>query len=142
VTGQAAILLGIPAAVATLVAIPLGLWQGPIHWWCAGVAVALTAVPGVVTLVLADRLARKSPYGSLIALVLGTLVRLVVGFGGAVVVFVASGETFRGRPIVFFGWLLGAYLLTLIVETALLGARPGSAAGGSVSAEDKNTGSR
>jgi hypothetical protein len=118
---RAVILLGVPTILAALVALPLGMLRGPHHWLCAAVAVALTVTPGIVTLVAADRMAKASPYGRVAALVLGTVVRLVVGFGGAVAVFFAAGETFRAGPIVFWGWILGAYLVTLIVETVLLG---------------------
>jgi hypothetical protein len=123
---RAAILLGVPAILAALVAIPLGLVRGPQHWLCAAVAVALTGTPGIVTLVAADRMAKASPYGRVAALVLGTVVRLAVGFGGAVAVFFASGDTFRSTPLVFWGWILGMYLVTLIVETVLLGRGQGS----------------
>jgi hypothetical protein len=118
---RAAILLGVPAVLAALVAVPLGLVRGPHHWLCAAVAVALTVTPGIVTLVAADRMAKASPYGRVAALVLGTVVRLAVGFGGGVAVFFAAGDTFRAAPLVFWGWVLGAYLVTLIVETVLLG---------------------
>jgi hypothetical protein len=118
---RAAILLGVPAALAALVAVPLGVVRGPVHWLSAAVAVALTAVPGLVTLVLADRMAKSSPVARVAALVIGPVVRLVVGFGGAVAVFFAAGDTFRAEPVVFWGWLLGMYLVTLIVETVLLG---------------------
>jgi hypothetical protein len=118
---RAAILLGVPAVLAALVAVPLGMVRGPIHWLSAAVATALTVTPGIITLVLADRLARASPLGRIAALVLGPVVRLVVGFGGAVAVFFAAGDTFRTEPVVFWGWLLGIYLVTLIVETVLLG---------------------
>ena len=46
--------------------------------------------------------------------------RLLVGFGGAVLVFLLSKPTFHGDPISFWMWVLGVYLLTLIVETVLL----------------------
>ena len=49
-------------AVIGLAAVPLGLWRGSYQWLCAGVAAALTVTPGVVTLVLGERLA-KSGYG-------------------------------------------------------------------------------
>jgi hypothetical protein len=118
---RAAIVLGLPVLVVGLAAVPLGLWRGPHQWLCATVALGLTVTPGLVTLVLSDRLARGSPYGAITALFLGTFVRLAVGFGGAVVVFLAAGDTFRRDPVSFWGWLLGAYLTTLAVETAVLG---------------------
>jgi hypothetical protein len=51
---------------------------------------------------------------------LGTFVRLVVGFGGGLLVFFASGPTFRVDPVSFWLWLMGVYLITLAVEMVLL----------------------
>lgn len=118
---RAAILLGVPLLVVGVVALPLGLWRGEYQWLCAAVAVALTVPPGLVTLLIADRLAGSSPFGKVAAMAIGTFVRLVVGFGGAVLVFFASGDTFRANPVPYLGWTLGAYLTTLVVEMALLG---------------------
>lgn len=118
---QAAILFGVPVVLAVLVAVPLAQWRGPYQWLCAGVALGLTVPVGIVTLVVAKRLGKASPYGQITAMFLGTFVRLVVGFGGAVVVFFAAGDTFRAEPISFLGWVLGAYLTTLVVEIVLLG---------------------
>src|SRR5204862_7564423 len=84
---RAAILAGVPVLLAVLVAVPLGLWRGPYQWLCAAVALGLTVTPGVATLVLAERLGKASAYGRVVALVLGTVVRLAVGFGGAALVF-------------------------------------------------------
>lgn len=117
---QAAILLGVPVVLAVLVAIPLGMWRGEYQWTCAAIAVGLVVPPGVVTLVVAERLARTSLYGPLLALVLGTFGRVAVGFGGAALVFFASRPTFHTDPFSYWGWVLGTYLVTLVVETVLL----------------------
>lgn len=122
---RAAILLGVPVLLVVAVAIPLGLWRGEYQWLCAGVAVALVVPPGLVTLVLAERLARTSVFGPLLALGVGTAIRLAVGFGGAVLVFVLSRPTFHAEPLTYFGWVLGTYLTALVVETGLLaGMKP------------------
>ena len=122
---RAAILLGVPAALVVLVAVPLGLWRGEYQWLCAGVAAVLVIPPGLVTLILAERLAKTSIFGPLVALGVGTAVRLTVGFGGAVMVFLISKPTFDEQPLVYFGWVLGTYLVTLATETALLaGMKP------------------
>lgn len=117
---RAAILAGVPVGLALLLVVPLAAFLGPIHWLCAVIALALTVPPGVLTLVVAERMGKSSPYGRVTALFVGTFVRLVVGFGGAVLVFFAAGDTFRSQPFVYFGWVLGAYLVTLAVEMALL----------------------
>jgi hypothetical protein len=117
---RAALLLGVPVLLAALVAVPLGSWRGSHQWLCAAVAVALVVPPGLISLILSERLAKSSPYGRVGAMVLGTVVRVAAGFGGAVVVFLAAGDTFRSDPISFWAWVLGTYLTTLLVETALL----------------------
>lgn len=122
--GRFAILLGVPTACALLLAVPLGQWRGEYQWLCAGVATVLTVPPGLLTLFLADRLSRTSPFGRVAAMAVGTFVRLVVGFGGGVVVFFAAGQTFRAEPFSYLGWLLGMYLTTLTVEMVLLGGSP------------------
>jgi hypothetical protein len=137
---RAAILLGTCAAVVVPVALVLGLWRGSHHWLSAVVALALTATPAVITLLIADRLAKGSPFARIAALVLGPIVRLVVGFGGAVAVFYGAGDTFRAEPVVFWSWILGTYLLTLIVETVLLGRQVGNQGSG-VGSQDREDGS-
>src|SRR5262249_43798882 len=122
---RVAILLGVPVGLAALVAAPLGMWKGEYQWLCAAVSLGLVVPPGLVTLVLAERLARASLFGPVLALAVGTVVRLVVGFGGALVVFFASKPTFSADPLSFLSWLLGVYLVTLAIETGLLaGIRP------------------
>jgi hypothetical protein len=117
---RAAILIGVPVLIVALVAFPLGLWKGEYQWLCAGVAVGFVVPPGLVTLILAERLTRMSVLGPFLALALGTAVRVLVGFGGAVAVFFANKPTFSPDPFSFLGWVLGTYLTTLIVETLLL----------------------
>jgi hypothetical protein len=117
---QAAILLGLPILIVGLVATPLGFLRGSYQWLCSGVAVGLTVPAGLVTLIATAMLAATSPYGRVIALFLGTFVRLFVGFGGGLLVFFASGPTFRVDPVSFWVWLMGAYLTNLTIETVLL----------------------
>jgi hypothetical protein len=111
----------VPLFLALLIGLPLGLWLGPYQWLCAGIALALTVPPGVATLLVADRLSKSSAAGQVTALALGPIVRLLVGFGGAVLVFKLARSTFQTEPVSFWAWLLGAYLTTLVVETAMLG---------------------
>jgi hypothetical protein len=56
----------------------------------------------------------------------GTVVRIVVAVGGGAVAFFLAPEL-RGMGLAFWLWVLFAYLLTLLVETALL-ARAGGPA--------------
>ena len=60
----------------------------------------------------------------------GMALRILVAFGGAAAVFVLSGA-FAEMVLGFWGWLLFAYLATLLAETALLvGAAAGHTPGG------------
>ncbi len=117
---RAAILVSIPVIIAALITVPLGVWKGDHHWLCAAVALALTVPAGLITLILAERLSRTSPYGNVVAMAVGTFTRVVVGFGGAAIVFLLSGDTFRTNPLSYWAWILGMYLVTLTVEIALL----------------------
>jgi len=120
---RAAILLGVPVLAAVLAALPLSAWRGEYQLLCAAVAVALVVPPGVVTLIVADRFGKSSAYGRVGAVFVGTFVRLLVGFGGAVLVFMLNKPTFHADAISFWLWVLGIYLTTLVVETVLL-AKP------------------
>lgn len=122
-TRRAAILLAVPLGLMVLVAVPLGLWRGPYQWLCAAVAAGLVIPPGVASLVLTERLSRWSPYGPLLALVIGTFGRVAVGFGGAALVFFLSKPAFTADPISYWLWVLGTYLITLLTETVLLARR-------------------
>ncbi len=124
---RAAILLGVPVVAAAAVAGPVGLVAGSYQWLCAAVATAWIVPPGVVTLLVAERLAKASVVGPLLALVLGTAIRLVVGYGGAVLIFFGARPTFHTDPLSYFAWVLGLYLITLIVETILLAQGTGAA---------------
>jgi len=127
---QAMTLIGVPVVIVALVAFPVGLWKGEYQWLCAAVATALVVPPGLVTLLLADRLSRGSMFGPFLAVALGTAVRVVVGLGGAVAVFFASRPTFSSDPFSYLAWVLGAYLTTLLVETRLLAQIQANKAGG------------
>ena len=119
-TRSALLLLGVPAAVGVIAGGAAGLLLGPRHWGFAAAAFGLCVPPGVVTLVLANYLIRSSPLGALLALFVGTAVRLVVGIGGAAAVILVGGVDDSPGRVAFLFWLLFAYLVTLVVETGLL----------------------
>jgi hypothetical protein len=120
VTRRLALLVCLPTLLAAVLVIPLWAWRGDYQLLCAVVAVVLV-VPGAVgTFVVSERLAKIPPFGPLLAVVIGTYGRIVLGFGGAAVVFFASKPTFYSDPLSFWGWVLGTYLATLVVETVLL----------------------
>ena len=119
----ALLVIGVPLAIGAAVAIPVGWIRGPQQWELAGIAFGLCLPPGLLVVVLADYLARTSPYGRVLAVFVGTFVRMAVGFGGAVLIFLAAGPAERSDRIAFWLWLLFAYLVTLVVETVVLSGR-------------------
>lgn len=120
VARKVAAVVGWPVLIGAAVAGPVGLLLGPAHWRAAAVGFGLCVPTGVGVVFLADRLDRVSPFGKLLAMAAGTLVRLLVGFGGAAAVFVLAGPEPRPERIAFWLWVLFAYLVTLAVETAVL----------------------
>ena len=110
---------GVPLAVGAVVAVPVGLARGPAQWGFAAIAFGLCVPPGLIGLALGDYLIRASPFGRVLAVFVGTFVRLVVAFGGGVVVFLVAGPDDRPDRIAYWLWVLFAYLTTLGVETAL-----------------------
>jgi hypothetical protein len=120
VTRNALVLVGLPLAIGLAVAVPLGLTIGPRQWGFAAIAFGLCVPPGLVTLLLGEYLIRTSPFGRMLAVFVGTFVRLVVGFGGGVVVFLLAGPDDRADRVAYWLWLLFAYLSTLVVEMGLL----------------------
>ena len=110
----------VPLLVGTAVAVPVGLAFGPAQWQFAAVGFGLCVPTGVAVVVLGHYLIRASAFGRLLAVFVGTFVRLAAAFGGGVAVFALAGPTDRADRIAFWLWVLFAYLTTLVVETALM----------------------
>ena len=123
---RAAALVAVPTLVGLLTAGPAGAVYGPRHWGLAAVAFGLCVPPGLATFALVEYLARTSPFGGLYGLMLGTAVRVLVGFGGGAAWLFLAGPTDPRGKVAFLVWLLVAYLATLVAETVLL-AKPVSA---------------
>ncbi len=104
------------------VALPLGLLFGTVHWLAAGIAVALLVPTAFGTLWASHYLVAKHPLGAVSGMVIGSLARLLVGFGGGAGIFFLT-DAFGDFPVVYWLWLLAIYALVLVVETALL-AKP------------------
>lgn len=129
---NALLLVGLSLGIGLVVAGPVGLLLGPQHWAFAGVGFGLCVPPGLVTLLVAEYLIRTSPFGRVVAMVVGTFVRLAVGVGGGVVAFLLLAPGGEADRLAFWLWLLFAYLTTLVVEMGLLaGGRRRVSPGGS-----------
>ena len=122
---KAGVLVGLPLLIGLVVAVPVGLTLGSQHWTFAAIAFGLTVPAGLLTFWIGEWLGNTSPYGRVIAVFVGTFVRLVIGFGGGVAVFFALGLDERGDKIAYWFWILLAYLVTLGVETAVMAKASG-----------------
>ena len=120
------IVVGVPILIGAVVAIPLGLALGLKQWAFAGIAFALCVTPGLAIVLLHDYLIQTSPFGRILAMAIGTFVRLVTGFGGGVVVFFLLGLEERSDKLAYWSWILFAYLTTLVTELMVL-AKPQAA---------------
>lgn len=126
------LMIGLPLLIGGVVAVPIGWVRGPMQWTFAAIAFGLCLVPGLVVLAVSDYLIQTSPFGRILAVFIGTFVRLVVAFGGGVVVFLLAGPDDRVDRIAFWLWVLFAYLTTLTVETALMAGPLRTGGSGSV----------
>ena len=102
------------------------------EWHLAGAAsgVLLCGASGIASYRLALKMLAKGPVGALGAMVIGIVLRSVVGLGGSALAFTAlRGWTAESNDkVAFWLWVLAAYLVTLIAEMALLARRLPNAA--------------
>jgi hypothetical protein len=117
--------------VLVLAGVGVGLWLvllAPAWWWYgelallqSGVALALSLVPAVATLIWADRVWKNSPEMQLLAALGGSGVRMAIVLGVGAFLYFQYPETFSAA---FLVWLLVFYMVFLALEMALL-LRPG-----------------
>jgi len=117
------VVMVLPLAMGAVVAIPAAMVRGPNQWAFAAIGFGLCVPPGLAVLLLHDYLIRTSPYGRVMAMFAGTLIRLAVCFGGGVAAFFLADLENRADKIAFFAWILFAYLTTLVIETVVF-AKP------------------
>jgi hypothetical protein len=118
-TGRQAAVLGLPAVLVLLLALPAGSVGGPVHPAAAGVAVGLTVPAAFGTFWLTRWMAARHPQGGVVGMLVGTALRVLVAFGGGAVVFLLT-PMFREAVLGYWVWVLFAYLASLVAETALL----------------------
>jgi len=110
------------AILVGLIAVLVGSLFGPMHWLAAGIAIGLMFPTAFGTLWIARSLAARHPLGSVMGMMIGTLGRLIIGFGGGSGIFFIN-DVFRDVQVGYWIWLLAIYVIVLVVETALL-AKP------------------
>ena len=123
-----AVLVGVSLLAGLATAGPMGLLFGPAHWTCAAVGFGLAVPAAAATLGMTVWLARHYRFGMVLGLVAGPMVRAAAVLGLAGGLFLAARArpeewAALGHPLVYWLWVLFAYLETLAAETALL-ARP------------------
>jgi hypothetical protein len=127
-TGRQMAVLAAPVVVVMLAALPFG----PVHVTAAAVAVGLTVPAALGTFWLTRWMAARHPLGGAVGMLVGTVLRLVVAFGGGAAAFLLAPDL-RSAGIVLWLWLLFAYLASLLAETALLVRQSPVVAGGAAS---------
>ncbi|HVK17487.1 MAG TPA: hypothetical protein VM533_11095 [Fimbriiglobus sp.] len=123
-TGRQAAVLAAPALVV-LIALPFGTT----HVVSAAVAVGLTVPVAFGTFWLNRWMADRHPLGGVVGMLVGTVLRLAVAFAGGAAAFLLAPDL-RSAGLIFWLWLLFAYLSSLLAETALLVGQSPLAAGG------------
>ena len=124
-TGRQTAVLAAPAVIVVLAALPFG----PVHVTAAAVAVGLTVPAAFGTFWLTRWMAARNPLGGPVGMLVGTVLRLAVAFGGGAAAFLLAPDL-RSAGIAFWFWLLFAYLSSLVAETALLVGQSPLAGGG------------
>jgi hypothetical protein len=97
----------------------LGMVAGESRGIAAGYAVLLCIPPACLTVWFAGWLAGRTKFAGILAMAVGTIVRAMVAVGGGAVVFL-NVDAVRDLRFEFWAWILGAYLITLATETAIL----------------------
>jgi hypothetical protein len=93
---------------------------GPAHAYAGCVAVGLCVLPAAITVWGTGELAVRSRYGGLAGMAAGTLVRTVMAVGGGAAAYWSVPAFCDDLRFEFWGWVLGVYVVTLAVETAVL----------------------
>ena len=89
------------------------------QWVASTVACAVCLIPAMGTMAVVEKMERRSPVEALGSVLMAPLVRLIAAAILGAVAFAVVPEI-KMFPIRFLSWFCLFYLLTLVVETALL----------------------
>ena len=89
------------------------------HWIVSSLGCAICLVPALGTMAVVEKMERRSPVEALGSVLMAPLVRLIAAAILGAVAFAVVPEI-KMFPIRFLAWFCVFYLLTLVVETALL----------------------
>ena len=112
-------MIGWPLVLVGLLASCAAIGMDQRHAWAAGISWMLVLPPAAVIAWLVPRW-RCSPLGCVAVVVLASFLRLIVGFGGGLCLFLLLRQTLEWDPWMFWGWLLITYLSALSAETVVL----------------------
>jgi hypothetical protein len=109
----------VPTLLGALAAAVASQVIGSDQWLYFMIAFGLCVPAGLVVVLLQQYLIGTSPYGRVVAMGVGTAIRLVACFGGGLVLFLLVKPEERNEKLAFWIWILFAYLTALAVETAV-----------------------
>lgn len=113
-------MLAAVTVLAWAIAVPTAVYlDSPDHWYAGSIAAVLCGVSAVGTLLMITATERRSTAISLGAVMIAPVLRIAVVIVVGFVLGLAIPQL-RGEPVRFMAWLLGFYLLTLVVETVLV----------------------
>ena len=112
--------LALVGLVAWFVATPIvNVATDQSHWLVSAIAFVICLVPAIGTMVLIQAMERRGPVEAIGSVLVAPLLRLCAVAVLGVVAYVTVPEL-KLVPLRFLSWLSFCYLLTLVVETALL----------------------
>lgn len=83
------------------------------------IAIGITLIPAIMTLGVYLIVKKKSPQIAVFVVLAGVMVRGLLSLGGGGIFYLLVPNV-KEYPLVFLGWGLGCYLLTLTIETVIL----------------------
>jgi Na+/proline symporter len=113
------LLIALTCAGLLGMAVACGLLFDLLHAYAGTTAVGLCGLPAILTVWLTLKLARTNKYGGLLGMAVGLFLRLAVAVGVGLLVFLVVPE-FKAWKFGYWGWIIGVYLVVLVVETAVL----------------------
>ena len=114
---------GCVAAWLVLLA-PAGLVGGGPGAVGLSIAAALCGIPAVLSLAIAEWFAGSDPEKTVAAAVAGTVLRMGFVLGGAALLVKLFPALVAGGDLLFWGWVILFYLITLAWEVVFVTRRP------------------
>jgi hypothetical protein len=112
-----AVLTGVGLALWVVLLGPAWLWYGQLALLQSATAFVLCFVPGVVTMLAAQRLGRRSGDLQILAALGGSGVRMAVALGVGAFLYFQYPAAYTAA---FWGWVLVFYIVFLTVEVTFL----------------------